>query len=180
MATDNSSVRYRNLDFLGFPGYRVGDDGSVWTCLNNRWGVSNKWRELKQSPTNGYLYVHLNRGSAVSRVIKPVHRLVLIAFVGQCPPRMECCHNDGNRANNRLSNLRWDTRVGNNADRVIHTGGQYGEQNPSHKLTATDVAAIRAEYAAGGVRQKDIAAKYGVNRRTVGVIVRRGSWKHLG
>ena len=49
-----------------------------------------------------------------------VHRLVLMAFVGECPPGMECCHNDGNPANNRLQNLRWDTPSNNSLDRNRH------------------------------------------------------------
>jgi hypothetical protein len=42
--------------------------------------------------------------------------LVLEAFVGACPNGMECCHNDDNRSNNGLGNLRWDTHVNNVKD----------------------------------------------------------------
>lgn len=34
-----------------------------------------------------------------------VHRAVLEAFVGPCPPNHEACHIDGNPGNNRLENL---------------------------------------------------------------------------
>jgi hypothetical protein len=33
---------------------------------------------------------------------------------------MECCHYDGDPANNRVGNLRWDTRSSNNLDAVRH------------------------------------------------------------
>lgn len=49
-----------------------------------------------------------------------VHVLVLEAFVGPCPPRMECRHLNGNPADNRLENLRWGTRKENSADRKAH------------------------------------------------------------
>ena len=49
-----------------------------------------------------------------------VHVLVLKAFIGPCPDGTECCHNDGNPANNAISNLRWDTRSGNIFDAVRH------------------------------------------------------------
>lgn len=49
-----------------------------------------------------------------------VHRAVLEAFVGPCPPGMECCHNDGDPTNNHVSNLRWDTHAANMADRARH------------------------------------------------------------
>lgn len=45
-----------------------------------------------------------------------VHRLVLDAFVGPCPDGMEGCHNNGNPADNRVENLRWDTRSANVID----------------------------------------------------------------
>jgi hypothetical protein len=44
-----------------------------------------------------------------------VHRLALIAFVG-LQPGMMALHHDDDPANNRLSNLRWGTRLDNAAD----------------------------------------------------------------
>lgn len=53
-------------------------------------------------------------------VLRRVHRLVLEAFVGPCPPGMEGCHNNGDPTDNRLANLRWDTRRSNVLDSVRH------------------------------------------------------------
>ena len=52
--------------------------------------------------------------------VKLVHRLVLKTFVGPCPDNHECCHNNGNSLDNRLSNLRWDTRKANVKDACMH------------------------------------------------------------
>lgn len=49
-----------------------------------------------------------------------VHRLVLEAFVGPAPDGMEACHNNGVPDDNRVENLRWDTRSANRLDRVTH------------------------------------------------------------
>lgn len=49
-----------------------------------------------------------------------VHRLVMAAFVGPCPDGMEVCHNNGDPADNRLSNLRYDTRSENMIDASAH------------------------------------------------------------
>lgn len=54
-----------------------------------------------------------------------VHQLVLMAFVGPCPPGLQCCHNDGNPANNRVENLRWDTPLSNSRDAVKHGSAWY-------------------------------------------------------
>lgn len=48
------------------------------------------------------------------------HALVLVAFRGPRPAGMEGCHNNGDPADNRLENLRWDTRVANRQDAIRH------------------------------------------------------------
>ena len=68
---------------------------------------------------DGYLMVNLSRQNTARR--RKVHRLVLEAFVGPCPDEMEACHfPDRTRSNNRLANLRWDTRKANWSDSVAH------------------------------------------------------------
>ena len=65
---------------------------------------------------------HLSIGMSVDGRVRKmlVHRLVLMAFVGPCPPGMEACHNNGEPADNRLANLRWDSRRANSLDTVRH------------------------------------------------------------
>lgn len=64
----------------------------------------------------GHQRVNLGRRERGLRV----HRLVLEAFVGPCPPGMECCHNNGDPSDNRVENLRWDTKKSNAADKRKH------------------------------------------------------------
>jgi hypothetical protein len=49
-----------------------------------------------------------------------VHSLVMLAFVGPRPDGLEVCHNNGVASDNRLSNLRYDTRSENNVDSSKH------------------------------------------------------------
>lgn len=87
--------------------------GSRWATYQRPVRQSVLWQRLNQ---RDYLWVRLSReGRAYSKV---VHRLVLEAFVGPCPPGMEGCHNDGHKQNNRLGNLRWDTPRENQLDTV--------------------------------------------------------------
>ena len=46
-------------------------------------------------------------------------------------------------------------------------------------LTEWQVAQLRADHAAGGVTQVELAERYGVSRTTVSYIVNRKSWKHV-
>src|SRR5690242_16611852 len=94
-------VCYRTLDFMGFPNYKIGDDGSVYfTTKRGLWSIlklkGNKW---------GHLLARLHyKGKHVAVF---AHRIVLMAFVGPCPEGMETSHfPDRDPANNRLENLR--------------------------------------------------------------------------
>lgn len=85
---------------------------------------SNKW---------GHLSVHL--GNNKQKWTLSVHRLVLEAFVGQCPDGMECCHNNGIANDNRIENLRWDTHENNNKDRKRHGTYKTGKNHPMYGKT---------------------------------------------
>lgn len=97
--------------------------------------------------TDGRRYVFLYDSPKRRRV--QVSRLVLEAFVGPCPPGMEGCHNNGDKLNNHVSNLRWDTRSSNSLDAVKHgthvsshprtrcpRGHEYTEDNTGYRLHA--------------------------------------------
>jgi hypothetical protein len=106
-----------------------------------------------------------------------VHRLVLLAFVGPAPEGMECCHNDGNKANNALSNLRWDTRSANMKDRTRH-GQARGELAGMAKLFPAQVLEIR-RLSEGGTPNAELVRRYGVTFGAIRKILRRESWAHI-
>ncbi len=184
MSELQSTTQYR--DVPGFPGYRVGDDGSVWSCrpASGRGSLTDTWRRMKPSATRDkHLVVQL---SALGRltirkqfVLRQVHRLVLEAFVGPCPEGMECCHHDGNPANNHVSNLRWDTRKGNAADRDRHGHTLRGESHWGAKLTAEAVRQIRADHAAGAKTQRQLSREHGVHFGVIHAVIRRKTWRHV-
>ena len=73
------------------------------------------------------------------------------------------------------------TQAANNADKM-RKGRQRnarGIHQHNAKLDDELVRDIRARYAAGGVRQADLAAEYGVTQPTIGRLVRRENWKHV-
>lgn len=59
-----------------------------------------------------------------------IHHLVLETFVSPRPEGMEACHGNFNRADNRLSNLRWGTHSENQMDNV--RAGRHPEQQKTH------------------------------------------------
>lgn len=77
---------------------------------------------------NGYVYVNLKSKPRKQR--RYVHQLVLEAFVGPRPEGAEACHDNGDREDNRLENLRWDTVSENRLD--IKRMGRHNEGNKTH------------------------------------------------
>lgn len=169
-------------DVLGCPSYQVsrqGDvrkiEGDVFICKNRSEGTYG-----------GVSYVafraHNEQGQEVT---KKVHICVLEAFVSPRPDGMDACHYDGNRLNNRLSNLRWDTRSNNHKDTVRHGKNPFtkmvGENSPIARLTDKDVLWIRANHVkgCGKLGQNGLAKKYGVAPRAIECIVKNITWKHL-
>lgn len=128
----------RWLPIPGWEGlYDVSDEGQVRShdrlvFVNRRDSPRHKLqkgRVLRQDVCrNGRLRVILADGDRRERML--VHRLVLLAFVGQCPTDMECCHYNDDPADNRLENLRWDTRSANQHD-VVRNGNN-SEANRTH------------------------------------------------
>lgn len=181
MSRDSCTTAYR--DIPGFPGYRVGDDGSVWSCRErlwvpgkpgSTWRLGGEWHRLRELAHNGYMTVVLYPG----QVRIGVHRVVLLAFVGPPPSEhLDACHGDGNPANNRLDNLRWDTRSGNMADAVRHGTTCRGSKHGGAKLDEAAVRLIRSM--AGRATQREIANKIGVTRSLISAVLRKKCWAWL-
>lgn len=162
-----------------FPGYRVGDDGSVWSQRkmgNSRVRMSRFWHKL--NPTlagKGYPHIFLCLDGSVFP--KYVHVLVLETFIGPRPKGMECCHNDGTPTNNRLENLRWDTQTNNNADKVRHGTMLCGELIRGSKLSDSDVRNILA--CSGKETTITTAKRFKVSRPIISNIQTGKRWKHI-
>lgn len=121
----------------------------------------------------GYIQVTLTKG--LMKRFFYAHRLVLLTFVGPCPAGMEACHTNDNPTDNRLVNLRWDTRLANMADRDKRGGTLKGEAVGGSKLTATEVRDIRAS----PDRRGTLAAHYGVTAGLIDQIRSRRVWRHI-
>ena len=105
-----------------------------------------------------------------------VHQLVLMAFVGPMPAGFQGRHLDGNGLNNAVGNLAWGTCLENQCDRARHGTTNQGARNANAKLTADEVARIRA---AGGSHAA-VAASFGISKSHVSNIRAGRVWAHPG
>lgn len=163
-------VEYKLLD--GFPGYKVGTDGSVWS-RHTRHGERDEWYALRPQLRRGYPRVGLRLNKKLHW--RSVHTLVLTAFVSARPPGMEAAHRDNNRQNNALDNLRWDTPKGNQADSDHKR--RRGAAHRDAKLSESDIPRVRARVEAGESR-RSIARGLGVSHTVINAIMRGEIWKH--
>jgi hypothetical protein len=113
-------------DIPGYGGqYQVSDDGQVksFKCGGER--------ILRPRPDGDYVSVRLYGAGAPRN--HAIHRLVLECFVSPCPDGQEGCHNNGDARDNRLTNLRWDTRVENQLDNVRHGKNRNAAKERCHQ-----------------------------------------------
>ena len=125
---------------------------------------SYKPRPVRPVSNNGYLYVTLTIKGQRKRM--SLHAIMLETFVGPRPAGAYGCHNNGNKRDNRIENLRWDSPKSNQADRVRHGNGQNGEANGSFKLTDSQVRQVLAMRRRGMIYRK-IAARFGVSKANI-------------
>lgn len=123
-------------------------------------------------------YLSINTNVSGKHITVSVHRLVCEAFHGPCPAGQETAHNNGVKTDNRADNLRWDTRPGNMADKLVHGTMYQGTRHDRAKVSEDQVRSIRSRWTAGET-QISLASAYGLAQSQIGRICRRESWKHL-
>ena len=124
-------------------------------------------RILKIHPTpKGYLSAALYVDGTKRRNMN-VQRLVAEAFILNPHNFPEVDHDDRDKTNNKVENLKWVTRL----DNVVK-----GEDHPAHILTAEQIDYIRYQLS-WGATQSDLAGLFGVSQGTISKIKRGKIWK---
>lgn len=171
-------------DVKGYEGlYRLNNNGEVFSVdryIVYSSGVKalHKGRRLKTDSLRGYERVVLSKGGKAKRF--QLHRLVAMNFIENPNNKEQVNHIDGNKKNNRLSNLEWCTAQENeiHSYRVLGKQALRGEQKSQSKLTESDVFEIRDLYKHGYL-QREIANLYKVSRRHISDIVNKKRWGWL-
>lgn len=133
------------------------------------------------SDKDGYLYTGLTKDRK-KRMLR-IHRLVCDAFHDNPENKPQVNHIDGIKDNNFYQNLEWST-LSENRQHAYDTGLQNGLSRRGRKcnftkLSKDTVISIRSEYKKGKIKQKDLAAKYGVSQSAISSILKRKNWAYL-
>ncbi len=176
MQEHSTTVEYR--DIPGFPGYRAGGDGTIWS--NRGRADAGRWRMLaaNRQKNRRYLYVVIRRDGKTTT--QRVHFLVLLTFSGPRPQGKFACHGDGNTFNNSSSNLRWGTAKENAQDREAHGTTCRGSRHGRAKLTEAAAASIRARYVPYVVTMRMLGVELGVTEHAVRSVLTNRTWVKQG
>lgn len=157
--------------------YIVNELGQIKTIATN-------FRNVKPgkilTPTickNGYRVIRLSKNK-ISRAFY-VHRIVARAFLGECPTKHEVNHKDGNRSNNKLSNLEYMTRSENNYH-AYHVLGRkpaptYGVKHHAAKLNPRKAERIRKLHSKG-FTFASLGRLFGVHWASIRSIIHGETW----
>ncbi len=177
---------------IGFPGYEVSSLGRVkshWRRRAAGYGrgsvstIDPSYEVIKklEKSSAGYTNVNLAYGEAGRRkkVSQDVHVLVLTYFKGPRPQGYEARHLDGNKSNNKVSNLEWGTVEENTRDRFRHGTTNRGEKCGTAKLTEDDVHDIRRLVKTTTLRLRQIGKMFNVRESAISRIMSGVRWSHL-
>lgn len=154
------------------PAYEVSSLGRVRRATGG--GSRAKIGRILKVRTDRHGYVRTNLqvipgGPPFARLI---HQLVCEAFHGPKPsPTHEVAHNDGDRTNNRIENLRWATPAENSADRLRH-----GRKRP--RLSAEAIREMRAKRQAGASLAL-LSAELGLTRARIARVTNGQTYRHV-
>lgn len=148
---------------------------AVQRAFDGNWKVTAKgcW-EWSGGKSHGYgqLRVHAIWGEA------PVyaHRVSYLLARGPIPSGMQVCHTCDNTGCCNPAHLFLGDHLANLGDMARKDRCAYGERNGMASLTERDVVEIRALKAAG-MKQRDIAERFGICEPHVSDIVRGKRWR---
>lgn len=155
--------------------YSVANDGVVWSF---KFG---KIRPLKPSINDsGYMTVFLTEDGRHKK--HRIHRLVAKAFLPPQPtPSHEINHKNGDKTDNRASNLEWVTRCQNmqHSHRVLGHAAppvKFGESNNQSKITLPIAERIRYRRNNGEGRNA-LAREFGISGTHVADIANGKYWR---
>jgi hypothetical protein len=150
--------------------YFVNDEGKVF---------NSKGKEITTCMNNcGYLTVRLWKNNH-SRVFT-IHRLVALALIPNPDNKEMVNHIDGNKKNNRVSNLEWVTR----SENTLHShriGLQVSKKGSDHhsSIFSDEIVHQVCKMIEEGFKARQIVEKLNVPLYLIKNIKYQNSWKHI-
>lgn len=113
-----------------------------------------------------------------------IHRLVALTFIANPENKPEVNHKDGNKQNNHVDNLEWNTSSENQLhayknNLTPRNKALKGEASNFSKLTEQQVLEIRDKYIPRKYTREMLAKEYNISSSNISYIINRVNWKHI-
>lgn len=158
-----------------FTGYFADEDGNIYSSKKG-----NKIKKLKPQFQKQWDYYSLRLiADCGNKRHMTVHRLIALTFIQNPDNLAEVNHKDGDKTNNKASNLEWMTKSQN--IRHAYENGLNcvkGVLNGRATLTEEAVIDIYSSLLEGS-SANSLMEKYNVSRGIISDIKRKNSWCHL-
>ena len=140
-------IRYEDLD--------IRRDGSIFYN-----GIPKKFYLTKK----GYLQTQVDGKRHY------VHRLIAQKYIPNPNNKPTVNHKDGNKSNNSVDNLEWNTYKENN-QHAYNTGLKSPSKDVNRKLTMEQAMEIRNKYIPRKYTQQMLSEEYGISQRAINHIL---------
>lgn len=171
-------MREKFKSIIGYEGlYSVSNCGRIRSDRNTSNTFKGKML-MDRLTQNGYCLVNLFIGHGKKGRNKRIHCLVAEAFIGPRPLRHDVNHKDGNKRNNRLTNLEYITRSENMLHAVKNGCHKIGSQHGAAKMDEEGVLRMR-QLKVNGVKIHELSYIFEISLSTVYKIINRKIWKHI-
>lgn len=177
---------WRNIPNSKF--YAISSLGKVKRLTHIKWNPVNKsYSTFKErilsisynnSKNYGRICIVFNNST---KKVCGIHRLVAESFIENFKNLPQVNHKDGDKINNKLSNLEWCSQAENMQHRIheLHVKPwKIGEESNFTKLTEEQVKSI-PDLLARGISKVKIGEMFNVKPNTITEITSGRSWKHL-
>ena len=155
--------------------YEVSDDGRVASIRYHQMDIR---QDLKPYDVRGYKIFVLQKNAR--REARQAHIIVAEAFVGKRKTGFQVNHIDGNKSNNRASNLEWVTASENiKHSYSIKLHSQKGENNAATHLANKSVSEIKRLVREKKITQRKIAEMFNISPAAVCMIGKGKTWAHI-
>lgn len=144
-----------------FPGYFIDECGNI-----DSYKYTTVRRLKKRVDAGGYYYYRLMHSDNTQKSVR-IHKLIASTYLTDS--HLNVLHNDGDKANNCVDNLRYGTYSDNLVDSSKHG------THPTRVLTDDDVREVRLSTSS----QRDLARQYGVSQPTISKVKNHIIFTHI-